>query len=66
MSLLRQIEQSVTELSSKEFQEFERWFEALQARRWDEQLERDARSGALDDAADAALAEFRSGKTRSL
>lgn len=59
MRRLQQIEQSVTDLSPEEFQQFPRWFEALQARRWDEQFERDVNAGRLDKAAAAALAERR-------
>lgn len=59
MRRLQRIEQSVTDLSPEEFQQFTRWFEALQARRWDEQFERDVNAGRLDKAAAAALAERR-------
>ncbi|PDT16233.1 hypothetical protein CO670_14340 [Rhizobium sp. J15] len=66
MTKLEQIEKSVAELDKQEFEAFSAWFEALQAERWDRQLETDAASGRLDHLADKALADFRSGKTRRL
>lgn len=66
MTKLEQIEKSVSELGPKEFEAFSAWFEALQAERWDRQIEADAASGKLDHLADKALADFRTGKTREL
>ena len=66
MTKLEQIEKSVAELDKQEFEAFSAWFEALQAERWDRQLETDAASCRLDHLADKALADFRSGKTRRL
>ena len=66
MTKLEQIEKSVTELSSEEFERFTAWFEALQAERWDRDLAEDAADGTLDELAELALAEFRSGRTRPL
>ncbi|MBY4609750.1 hypothetical protein K6M90_19090 [Rhizobium sp. 9T] len=66
MTKLEQIEKSVTELDKHEFEAFSAWFEALQAERWDRQMETDAASGKLDHFAEEALADFRAGKTRPL
>lgn len=66
MTRLEQIEKSVSELGPEEFERFSVWFEALQAERWDRELAEDAAKGTLDEFAEAALAEFRSNRTRPL
>lgn len=66
MSRLEHIEKSVTELSAEDLAEFTRWFEDLQAKRWDERFEVDATSGKLDALADAALSELSAGRARRL
>jgi hypothetical protein len=66
MNKLEQIEKSVSELNSKEFEVFSAWFEAFHAERWDRQIVADLKSGTLDYLADKALADFRTGKTRPL
>ncbi|MDR6757663.1 hypothetical protein J2Y48_002960 [Mycoplana sp. BE70] len=67
MSKLEQIERSVAELDAKEFEAFTLWFEKLQAERWDQQFERDARnSEALDRLGDEALKDHRAGRTSRL
>ncbi|WP_097140874.1 hypothetical protein [Rhizobium subbaraonis] len=67
MSKLEKIEESVASLDSEDFAAFSRWFELLQAKRWDEAFDRDARaSGKLSELADEALAEHRAGRTRQL
>ncbi|ACI56102.1 hypothetical protein GGI64_002863 [Rhizobium leguminosarum] len=66
MTKLEQVEKSVAELDKQEFEAFSTWFEALQAERWDRQMETDAASGKLDHLAEKALADFRAGKTKRL
>lgn len=66
MTKLEQIEKSVSELSPDELQAFATWFDDLQATRWDAQLARDAKSGALDALAENAISEFKAGRSRSL
>ncbi|MBB3913964.1 hypothetical protein [Rhizobium fabae] len=66
MTKLEQIEKIVTELDKSEFEAFSVRFEALQAERWDRQMETDAASGKLDHLAEKAFADFRAGKTRRL
>ena len=43
-----------------------RWFEEFEAVRFDQKIERDAKSGKLDRLAARALADFRSGRAREL
>ncbi len=45
---------SVRRLNDAEFAAFRDWFDRYAAVRWDEQIERDAREGRLDDLADQA------------
>jgi hypothetical protein len=67
MLKLEKIEESVASLDSEDFAAFSRWFEQLQAKRWDEAFDRDARaSSKLSELADEALAEHRAGRTRQL
>jgi hypothetical protein len=60
------IERAVANLPADELSEFATWFEAYIADRFDAAIERDAKSGALDRFAEAALREFREGKAREL
>jgi hypothetical protein len=66
MTKLEQIERTVEELEPKEFEAFSNWFEALQARRWDSQIEADAKNGKLDTLATSAVTAFRAGETKPL
>ncbi|MBB5576481.1 MULTISPECIES: hypothetical protein [Rhizobium] len=66
MTKLEQIEKNITELGQEDFKAFTEWFEALQAARWDKQIEADINAGKLDQLADGALADFRAGKTKAL
>jgi hypothetical protein len=43
-----QIKQAISDLSSREFAELEAWFVDERNRRWDQQIEADSGSGALD------------------
>ena len=54
------------QLPPAELDRFRAWFEALDAQRFDERIERDARAGKLDRMADEALADHRAGRTREL
>jgi hypothetical protein len=66
MTKLEQIEKSISELDPQEFERFTAWFEALQAERWDRDLAKDTANGSLDELAELALTDFRSGRTRPL
>jgi len=59
---IHEIEQAIKELSPEELARFRAWFEEFDAKVWDEQIERDARSGKLDNLADKARADFQAGK----
>lgn len=48
MSSVFEIQQAIAQLTRKQFVELERWFDEERNRRWDEEIESDSRSGALD------------------
>jgi hypothetical protein len=66
MTKIEDIEKAVSQLAPDEFAQFRAWFEELDAKRFDEKIERDAKSGKLDRLAEKALAEHRRGQTREL
>ena len=66
MATLEDIEKAVTELPSDQFAKFRAWFEAFEAARFDQKIERDAAAGRLDRTAEQALADFRAGRAREL
>jgi hypothetical protein len=66
MTMIEDIKKAVAELPAEELDRFRAWFESFDAERFDEKLERDARSGKLDRMAEEALAEHRAGRTREL
>jgi len=63
---IHEIEQAITELPPNELARFRQWFEEFDAQVWDEQFERDAKSGKLDKLADNAKSDFRAGKAKEL
>lgn len=66
MGKIEDIEKAVSELSDDELARFRAWFEAFDARLFDEKIERDAEAGRLDRLAEDALADHRAGRTREL
>jgi hypothetical protein len=64
MTKLDEIQAAVEQLSPEELARFRAWFEELQARLWDEQIERDIKAGKLDFLAEEAESEFLSGQLK--
>jgi hypothetical protein len=64
MTKLEDIEKAISALAPKELARFRAWFDAFDAARFDERIERDARAGKLDGLADAALADLKAGRIR--
>ncbi len=62
MSTIIEIEKAVSRLSQDDLARFREWFDEYDAKMWDKQFERDAKSGKLDPAANHAIADFRAGK----
>ena len=63
---IQEIERAIAELKPRELARFRQWFEEFDAQAWDEQFERDAKSGKLDNLANKAINDFRAGKAREL
>lgn len=63
---IEDLEKAVARLPPEQFAQFRAWFEALDAARFDEKIERDAKAGKLDRLADQALDDFRKGRARKL
>ncbi len=63
---ITEIEQAIIQLPPQDFKQLREWFEELEAQKWDEQIERDAKSGKLDKIAEQALKDYRAGKAREL
>ncbi|NCP34178.1 MAG: hypothetical protein GW867_29605 [Armatimonadetes bacterium] len=66
MPTAQEAQAAVSGLSASELRKFRQWFDEFDARAWDRQIERDARSGKLDALAAQALVDFHAGKCREL
>jgi hypothetical protein len=60
------LEKAISELNPDELAKFRAWFEAYDAAQFDAKIERDARSGKLDQLAEQALDDFRKGRAREI
>jgi hypothetical protein len=63
---IEDIAKAVAKLPPDQLAEFRVWFEEFDAARFDQKIERDAKSGKLDDIADQAIDDFRKGHAREL
>ena len=63
MRRIEEIESAVEELSREELASFSEWFAEFEACTWDRDLEEDATAGRLDELAEDALRDHRSGET---
>jgi hypothetical protein len=61
MTKVEDIEKAVENLSPEDLARFRAWFEEFDARRFDEQIERDAKAGKLDKLMAEARANLRVG-----
>jgi len=66
MTKLEQIQSTIEKLSTAEIAELREWLDELDARLFDEKIERDAKSGKLDKLAEQALSEHARGQSRKL
>lgn len=62
MTTVQAIEAAVEQLAPEQRAEFRAWFEAFDAREWDQQMEQDLQSGSLDWLAEEALADLAAGR----
>jgi hypothetical protein len=63
---IEELEKAVAKLRREDLARFRAWFDAFDADRFDTQIEEDAKNGKLDGLAEAALEEYRKGRTRDL
>lgn len=63
---IEDLEKAVAKLPSDQLAKFRDWFEAFDAARFDEKIERDAKAGKLDRLAEQALADYAQGRAREL
>lgn len=63
---IEDFEKAVARLPPDQLAKFRAWFEAFDAARFDQKIERDAKAGKLDRLAEQALADFRQGRAREL
>jgi hypothetical protein len=61
MTKLEDITKAVEQFSPEELAQFREWFEELQARLWDEQIEADTKAGKLDFLLEKAHADYEAG-----
>ncbi len=66
MKTLQEIETAIAKLADAELSTFRTWFEAFDAKRWDEQLKKDVALGKLDKIAEQALSDFSAGKHKEI
>jgi len=66
MTKLEDIVSAIAALSSEDLARLRAWFEDLEARLFDERIERDAKAGKLDQLAAEARADHEAGRTREL
>lgn len=61
MTKLEQIQSNIEKLSAEEIAKLREWLDELDARLFDEKIERDAKAGKLDRLADEARANMNAG-----
>jgi len=66
MRKVEHIEQQISELTRDEFAELRNWVLERDWSAWDVQIKIDSQGGKLDKHLDAALADFKSGRTREM
>ena len=60
---IEDLEKAVAKLPPSDLARFRAWFEEFDAARFDQKIERDAKSGELDRLADQAIDDLRKGLT---
>ena len=66
MSSLMTIEEEIENLPEHDFIVLREWFQDLDSKKWDNQIENDASNGKLDELANAALNDFKNGKHKAI
>lgn len=63
---IEDLEKAISKLPPDQLAKFRDWFEAFDAARFDQKIERDASAGKLDRLAKDALEDYRKGTAREL
>lgn len=63
---IEDLEKAIAKLPPDQLAKFRDWFEAFDAARFDDKIERDAKGGRLDRLAEQALADHAQGRAREL
>lgn len=66
MTKIEDIKEAVSQLSPEELKAFQAWFEEMKAKLWDDQIERDVKSGKLDWLFDEAVTDYEARKSKKL
>ena len=66
MTIVQWLEHKVRELDRTSLVAFRDWFRKYDSNLWDDQIEKDIRSGKLEKFAKQALSEHKRGKTKEL
>jgi len=66
MATITEVKETIKKLPDEDFNEFADWFEKLEEERWDKELAKDIAEGRLDDLANEAINEYKSGKCTEL
>ena len=66
MSKLKEIENSISQLSKEELAGLRKWFEEFTEQAWDKQIEKDIQEGKLDKLSTQVISEFEAGQCKEL
>ena len=66
MTKIQRLESEVKSLSPQELAAFRAWYEEFDAENWDKQIEADAAAGKLNKLAAQAIADYNTGKAKSI
>ena len=63
---IEDLEKAVAKLPPDQLAQFRDWFDAFDAARFDQKIERDAKTGRVDHLADEAIGDIHKGRAREL
>lgn len=66
LQTVEEIEKAIISLSKEDLSRFRRWYDEFEARQWDQSLEADVKSGKLDQLAEKAIRDFKTGRCSEL
>ena len=66
MTTVAEIRDAVLALPEGQFNDFSSWFDEYEEQRWDQQIERDQKSGPLRDLMEKARSDFKADKCSRL